>query len=98
MEFTYQSNFKFLFQNFKMDFDIFNLTTTAASAMLEAGEAAAILASPTPPHGVHHKLLAENFTKRELMEQGVQTLLNDWRYQVRLAVIARLETRLRHDS
>jgi len=65
-----------------MNFETLNLTTTA-EAMMEAAEAAAILVSPTPPHGVHHKLFAENYTKRELMEQGVQSLLNDWRYQVR---------------
>ena len=47
-------------------------------------EAAVILASQAPPHGVHHqpKFVPGNMTKREMIEQGVETLLNDWRYQV----------------
>jgi hypothetical protein len=60
-----------------MNFDILN----ASSTVMEAVEAAAVVASPTTPHGPH-KFMAGNFSKRELMEQGVETLLNDWRYQV----------------
>ncbi len=50
--------------------------------VLEAAEAAVIMASQPTPHGPHHKLVHANYTKRELLEEGVETILNDWRYQV----------------
>ena len=60
-----------------MTMDVLNVTADFI-------EAAVILASQAPPHGVHHqpKFVPGNMTKREMIEQGVETLLNDWRYQV----------------
>ena len=61
------------------------MTMDVLNATSEVIEAAVILASQSPPHGVHHhhKFVAGNLSKREMIEQGVETLLNDWRYQVK---------------
>ena len=71
-----------------MSFDIVSTT----SAIMEAAEVAAVLASQAPPqHGVPHPTLATgNNSKRELLEQGVESLLNSWRYHVSKWVILTL--------